>query len=403
MEHAKLSPSAASRWIACPASIRMEEELPPSVVRRESGFAREGTLAHALAEIEASRHFGLIATRAGYERKLEQWGRLFHAENYEPHVLGEMEEHVRGYVDLLSERLTRRPMSQIQLEKQMPTGIPNCWGTSDAIIFSPTHIEVVDLKYGTGVPVSAVENPQLRLYGLAALRMYGGVLGHVDTVYTTIYQPRIGNISTDEISRRDLLRWKKEVALPAAMKTQDPKAPFGPSESACRFCPAAGVCRARIRAAVGEDFGLPYVEEEPEPVEPEALTPEEISRVLGRAPIIRHWLDAIEAYALTATTTGHEIPGWKTVMSGGRRAIVDQTAAIQTLIDHGFKAEDVAEFKVKALGTLERLVGKKELPEILGPLLGKTDGRESLVREDDPRPSVAGPKEDFAEANDEGE
>ena len=46
-EHATLSPSAAERWLVCPASIRMEATVPPEV---ESEYAREGTIAHALAD-----------------------------------------------------------------------------------------------------------------------------------------------------------------------------------------------------------------------------------------------------------------------------------------------------------------------------------------------------------------
>ena len=49
--HAKLSPSAASRWLNCPGSVALCATLPtpPSTY-----YADEGTAAHALAE---DRHF----------------------------------------------------------------------------------------------------------------------------------------------------------------------------------------------------------------------------------------------------------------------------------------------------------------------------------------------------------
>ena len=45
--HAKLSPSSAYRWIACPGSIRLSAGIPDT----SSVFAEEGTAAHELCEL----------------------------------------------------------------------------------------------------------------------------------------------------------------------------------------------------------------------------------------------------------------------------------------------------------------------------------------------------------------
>lgn len=47
--HALLGPSGAHRWMECPPSARLEEQFPDST----SEAAREGTLAHELAEIKS--------------------------------------------------------------------------------------------------------------------------------------------------------------------------------------------------------------------------------------------------------------------------------------------------------------------------------------------------------------
>lgn len=384
--HAKLSPSAASRWISCPASIRMQQHAPAG---GDSIYAQEGTTAHALGEIEAAHTFGLIERKA-YLAARKEWRKQFDALGYTASQLAEMQLHVRGYVQLIRQALKRRPHSRLLLEQRLDTGVPTCWGTSDAVIVSPTHVEIIDLKYGAGVPVSAFENPQLRLYGLGALDTYGDLLGETDAVFMTVYQPRVDNTSTEELHPDALRAWRADVVLPAAELAHSDDAPFGPSPKACRWCPAAGICTARVQQAVAEDFGTPYAEEAPIPVQPEVMTPEQLGQVLHRLPEIKAWCTAVEAHALElAYGQGTSVPGWKVVLSGGRRGITDDAAAIQTFIDAGFKAEQVATFKAKGIGELEKLVGKKELPVLLGPLLAKSKGKESLVPEEDPRPAIS--------------
>ncbi len=45
--HYRRSPSASTRWLACPGSIPLSEGIP----RKESSYAQEGTEAHTLAEM----------------------------------------------------------------------------------------------------------------------------------------------------------------------------------------------------------------------------------------------------------------------------------------------------------------------------------------------------------------
>lgn len=383
--HAKLSPSASARWISCPASIRMEAHAPKG---EDSIYAREGTIAHALGEIEAGLAFGLI-TKRQYNTALRAWRKEFDAQGYEDGTLEEMQGHIQDYVALIRERMQREPNSVLLLEQRLDTGVPTCWGTSDVVIVSPTHVEIIDLKYGAGLAVSAWGNPQLRLYGLGALDNYGDMLGVTERVYMTVFQPRLDSRSTEDLSPEELRAWRQDEVMPAAELALGDDAPFGPSEKACRWCPAAGICAVRTAVATQEDFGTPYVDEPLAPPAPEVMTPDQLGQVLARIPEIKAWCAAVEAHALDAAySQGQHIPGWKVVKSGGRRGITDAAAAIQTLIDAGYKAEQVADFKVKGLGVLEKLVGKKELPTLLGDLLVKSEGKESLVPESDGRPAI---------------
>ena len=45
-DHARLSPSSAARWLACPGSVVANENLPDT----SSSYAEEGRRAHEIAE-----------------------------------------------------------------------------------------------------------------------------------------------------------------------------------------------------------------------------------------------------------------------------------------------------------------------------------------------------------------
>jgi hypothetical protein len=94
------------------------------------------------------------------------------------------------------------------------------------------------------------------------------------------------------------------------------------------------------------------------------------------------------------------------VLSGGRRQISDEAKAIGALIDAGYGVEEVSHMKIATLGQLDKLVGANELQEVLGDLLGKSEGRLSVAKESDPRPpadAVHSAQTDFAEIENQGE
>lgn len=45
------------------------------------------------------------------------------------------------------------------------------FGTGDCIIISDKTLHIIDFKYGQGVEVSVVNNPQMKVYGLGALNI----------------------------------------------------------------------------------------------------------------------------------------------------------------------------------------------------------------------------------------
>lgn len=389
-EHARLSPSSAHRWMNCPASIRLTAELEQQVghdiVHSDSPYALEGTQAHAVAEIEASLAFGLN-TQAQHDQRLLIWRETVPAEKHD-----EMLRHAAAYVDLLHGLVNQHPHAQVLLEQRVDTGVPASWGTLDAAIVTPDYLHVVDYKYGMGIPVFANENPQLMLYCIGGLELFDSVC-NPETVCMTIHQPRLGHTSHYCLSAQELRQWRDQVVRPAARLALDfENAHFAPSESACRFCPAAGDCRARMEYQTKRDFG-----------NPDSLTPGELGLILADIPDLRRWCDDVENRALRmAYNENVQIPGWKVVRSGGRRQFTDKDKAIETLVEAGYPEEKVSKKSIETLDKLERVVGGGDrLQKILGPLLGKPPGKEALVLADDPRPAINATidaKNDFKEA-----
>lgn len=374
-QHAVLSPSAAHRWLSCPASVRLtaelEQDLGHDVVHSDSPYAAEGTLAHEIAEAEAAYYFGLIDTEE-YETRLARWRARTPEAQWE-----EMLRHAASYVDLLDRMAREQPHSQVRLERRVDTGVPSSWGTLDAAVIS-SQLRIVDYKYGMGIAVDAYENEQLMLYALGAIDLYRD-LADFEVVCCTIHQPRIGHTSHFWTTVAELQEWRDQVVKPAAALALSGEGHFAPSESACRFCPAAGHCRARVEFLTRRDFGNPDV-----------LSPDELGEILHQVPDIENWCKAVRETALhLAYNDGIDIPGWKVVRSGGRRVITDQEAAIESLLEAGFPAPRVSRRSIQTLGALERVVGGKgALSGILGSLLQVQEGKVALVPEDDKRPAI---------------
>lgn len=349
--------------------------MAQGVYPEESPYAREGTAAHALAELKASFSFGKIDERLYHSRR-NHW-----REEYEIDDITELEmdEHTDAYVELLHERMELYPNSVLMLEQKLDTGVPKCWGTSDTVIVSPLHVEIIDFKYGSGVMVTAKKNPQTRLYAIGALENIAELLGDVELVRITIHQPRMENLDTEELTPTELRTWRDSI-LPVAEEALGDDAHFGPSASACRWCPASGRCKAEMEEVFKTEFD----------VTPDTMSPEKVSETLARVDFVRQWLTSFEETALTmAYAEGQEIPGYKVVLSGGIRKIQDEEKVIKVLEDAGYTFDEVAKTKVRGIGELEKLLGKEKFAELLNSHIRKTDGRPSLVSEDDSRPPIS--------------
>ena len=253
--HAALGPSSAHRWMACPGAPAAEREARSRglVDDSSSPAAREGTAAHAVAELELRRrvlHQPVAAEVASWHEQYDV--------DYEWSV---MVTETRPYVDYveacyLAASEADPAGAQLWLESRVEPVPGRVWGTADATIIGDGRVHVVDLKYGRGVRVEAERNPQLRCYMLGALDI-AGLLEPVGECVGTIVQPRHkdgGHISSEALPTEDLQAWGASL-LEAVAATDDPAAPRVPGDSQCRWCAAQAICPERTRSLAADVFG----------------------------------------------------------------------------------------------------------------------------------------------------
>lgn len=377
--HALLSASGAVRWMGCPPSARQEEKMK----EESSVFAEEGIFMHNLAELHLKPYVNRI-TKSELNKQLKDMKTNdFYTE--------EIESAVKSYVDIVVERINHAGKEAlILLEERVDYGpwVPEGFGTSDVIIISGDTVEVIDLKGGRGVKVSAEDNPQMRLYALGAINNFG-FLYDIEKIQMTIIQPRLDNISTDEVLINDLLEWAEIDVKPKAKMAFNGEGHFKATIENCRFCKAKATCRERAI----QNMKLAALDFRP----PSLLCDEEVAEVLLSIAELKKWASDVEAYAYSqAVNEGKEWTGFKLVQGRRSRKYADEDSVIAKLLETGYAEDKIFSKSLLSLTKLEKELGKKKFEEVLGTLIERRPGKAQLVPESDTRKAIKNsPQTDF--------
>lgn len=371
--HAKLSASGAHRWMACTPSASLEVQFPD----QSSEFAKEGTLAHSLAE--------LILRYNNHELSKKTYSTRLNKLKKDPQYNQEMQEYIEDYAQMVWEQFNEVkalcPDAQIFFEQRLDFSdyVPEGFGTGDVVIIADDLVQIIDLKYGKGVGVSAIDNPQLRLYGLGACLEHS-MLYDIRRVKTTIIQPRLENISTEEMTVEELLNWAESEVRPKARMAMNGEGEFCVGDH-CRFCRAFATCRAQ------KDHQMELAKYDF--ADAELLDDAEIGDVLSRVDALVKWAEAIKDYAFDqALNHGAHFDGWKLVEGRSNRKYLEEDTIADTLTKAGYPEEDIYTKKLKGITDMEKLLGKKKFAELLEGQVVKPEGKPVLVPETDRRPEL---------------
>ena len=374
MAHAILSASASKRWLSCPPSARLERKFPD----KAGEAAREGTLAHALAEAQIRHYLGEITD----EEEALRIEAIRDNALYAP----EMDEYISEYVDLCIEKINAaQGLALVEERLDFSRWVKHGFGTGDMVILGDGALEIVDLKYGKGVPVPAEGNPQMQLYALGAIEQYGCIYDF-DHVRMSIFQPRNGGLSTHLVSVDDLLAWGEEIK-PIAELAYAGRGEFQAGDH-CRFCKAAPQCKAL------SEYNMEIAKLEFQ--DADLLTDEEVSLVLSRVDGLVRYAEKIKAFALNEALKGHKWPGYKVVEGRSNRRITDEVQAAKLLRKAGYGDDMIYKpIEMQTITNLEKLITKKKFTMLLGGIVEKPPGKPTLVPEDDKRPEYNPAKNDF--------
>ena len=265
-KHAQWSASSTERNWLCPGNLAISEDIP----KRPSNQAAEwGTACHTVAERLLKKD---VPVDIGDEIETER--SIFYVDQ-------EMMDCAWVYVDYIRDRL-KAGFNLLAVEQNFTLkslALPiDIGGTADAVLHNPFDkvLEIVDLKTGKGGFVKATGNPQERLYALGVLTSLNLNSVPVQTVMTTIVQPRYAGseaVRWDAFHVAELMDWTIDLVPRVTLAAEALKSypmlkqnsvtldawierHLVPGETQCTYCPAAGGCpalRKRALEIAGQD------------------------------------------------------------------------------------------------------------------------------------------------------
>lgn len=312
------------RWARCPGSVKLSEGLSS----RPSEFAKEGTLAHEVAQI-------ILTT------------------NQTPKCSFEILEAVQVYIDTLKADTRQDHFFWVEhrfdLSDHIESGL---FGTADYVSYNADKrlLRVYDYKHGAGIAVEVKGNLQLRYYALGCLLTTDLP---VDNVEMVIVQPRCphedGPVRRERISVLELLIDFKDELVDAVNRTKEKNAPL--KEGAhCRFCPAQPIC-PKLHEVATSSAALEFKKEL-------SYDPVTLSKTLTLLPTIEAWTKAVREFAYQEALNHRPPPGFKLVHKRARRVWANEDEAkkeLKTITD------DVFEHRLKTPAQVEKIIKDKNL------------------------------------------
>jgi len=350
--------STAKRVINCPASVALCAKMPP---KPSNEHADRGTLLH-----------NVIAELLEFDKKPEQCI----GAAYKDQVLTQelIDEKIIPALAALDEIDPDKRM-EYMVETRVGFGdfLPDVFGSTDLLGRRDNRAFVIDWKFGDGVVVDAVENPQLLFYAAAAMRTEAAkwVFEGADEIECIIVQPPMIKRWVTTFER---VREFEQELLYAVRLSSWPEPPMQTGDH-CRWCAAKPIC-PQMTGAVERALKVQLVN----------LPAEQISQQLQQADAIEDYLRDLRALASQMLENGHPVPGYKLVAKRATRQWVDE-AKIEAWVDANNIKDAYEPVKIKSPAQLEKTLKKAKI-EFPAEMVVAISSGDTLAPDSDPRPAV---------------
>jgi hypothetical protein len=350
--------STAKRVINCPASVKLVQQMPP---QPESEHAARGTLLH-----------NVIAELLEFDKRPEQMlGASYKTQTLTQELI---DEKIIPALEALDEVDPEKQM-EYMVETRVAFGdfLPGVFGSTDLLGRKGKRAIVLDWKFGDGVLVDAVENPQLLFYAAAAMRTPAAqwVFEGADEIECIIVQPP--SIRRWVTTPERVKQFEQELLYAVRLSSWD-NAPMQTGDH-CRWCTAKPIC-PQMTGAVERALKTQLA----------ALPAEQIATKLQQADMLEDYIKDLRALAFKMLEGGQPVPGYKLVAKQSRRQWVD-TAKIEAWVDANEIKDAYEPVTIKSPAQLEKVLKKAKIDFPADMVVSVSSG-DTLAPESDPRPAV---------------
>ena len=336
-EHSKISASWAAIWLNCLGAVKLSSQYPEIDTGDE--YAQEGTKAHWLAEQVLTGKMRVHEIPNEYKELI-----LY---------INKVKELQKDGVLLCEVKVDMTEVLKSQETLK---------GTADAVIIHQNNaIEIIDLKWGQGVKVSAWKNPQLSLYAIGVIKFLAdsGLLDTLnleDKITLHIIQPRIETPhSFYELTIGELVGFGEFV------RTQLSKIYNGSNDLTqgdhCQFCKGKVYCPLFLNTT--HNIVLESKKELKE------FEDNKLIEIFKRRKDVNAFYLALEKYikAQISLSPNKEFMGYTIKEVKGDREIVDEEALIDQFIQAGAKREELQDVSIIGFTKLDALAKRLKIPK----------------------------------------
>jgi uncharacterized protein DUF2800 len=402
--HVWFGGSSATRNLNCPASRGLIATVPPEL-QKTSSHAQRGTGLHEATALRLGDDPPALESLIGQE--FNQY-RL---------TADDVENYLRPALAYAEARINT-PGATYYLEQRVAfPDIPEAFGTADLLVRILNTAEIIDFKYGSGVPVPAVRmdgdteviNGQPVYYAIAAMHSLPEFFAGVETVILTIVQPvsidpDASIVSSVEVTVGELDAFKADfrAAYDDAL-SPSPRLARGPW---CRFCPARPICPAHTGPLLDlAQFAAPTLRDTL--VASIAAPPDRaaylqvLAKGLDLLDAVKDLRTALHNQAKAALENGDVVPGFVlTVGRAERHWRDDENTTIAALEGLGLSRDDIVAEELRSVKQIEIRAKARGLKVPQELILSRRSGT-SLVRSENAHAPVRGRDEllrDFSAA-----